>query len=320
MKITLLDTATFGTDISLEAFEKLGEVTAYEFSSQEEAAQRLESDNPDVVIVNKITMTEELMKKAPALKMIAETATGFNNIDVKYANEHGIRVANVPAYSTKAVVQHTFALCFYVLEKLSYYDNYVKSGEYAKSPVFTHLAKVFPELDGKTWGIVGLGTIGREVAKVATAFGCRVIAYSASGKTYNSEYEQVDFDTLLKESDILSIHAPLNEHTKNLFDYDAFCKMKKSAVLVNVGRGPIVNDAALVRALNEEQISGAGLDVLGEEPISAANPLNEIKDSSKLIVTPHIAWAPYETRCRLMNEVYENIAAFLRGEERNCVR
>lgn len=320
MKITILDTATFGNDIDLSDFNKLGEVTSYEYSSQEEAAERLANDNPDVVIVNKVIMDAKMMSQAPALKMVAETATGFNNIDLKYAAEHGIRVANVPAYSTKAVVQHTFALCFYVLEKLSYYDEYVKSGEYQKSRVFTHLAKVFPELDGKTWGIIGLGAIGREVAKVATAFGCRVIAYSASGGTYNSEYEQVNFDMLLKESDILSIHAPLNEYTKNLMNYDAFCRMKKSSVLINVGRGPIVNEADLVRALNEEEISGAGLDVLSEEPMAADNPLNAIKDSSRLIITPHIAWAPYETRCRLLHEVYENIAAFSRGEERNCVR
>lgn len=320
MKITLLDTATFGTDISLEKFKQLGEVTAYEYSNQNQAAERLAQDDPDVVIVNKVVMNAELMAKAPNLKMIAETATGFNNIDLKYAADHGIRVANVPAYSTKAVVQHTFALCFYVLEKLSYYDHYVKSGDYAKSPVFTHLAKVFPEIDGKTWGIIGLGAIGSSAAKVAEAFGCKVIVYSASGHKYDTEYEQVDFDTLLKESDILSIHAPLNEYTNGLMNYDAFCKMKNSAILVNVGRGPIVNDADLVRALKEEQIAGAGLDVLSVEPITEDNPLNEIKDSSKLIITPHIAWAPFETRERLMNEVYENISAYAKGEERNCVK
>ena len=251
--------------------------------------------------------------------MIAETATGYNNIDLAYAKAHGITVANVAGYSTQSVIQHTFALCFYLLEKLSYYDNYVKSGAYINSPCFTHFDARFHELAGKTWGIIGLGAIGRGVAKIAESFGCKVIYYSASGHTYDVPYERVEFDEILAQSDILSIHAPLNQNTENLMNKAAFEKMKNSAILINVGRGPIVNDEDLVAALNENQIAAAGLDVLTKEPVEADNPLNSVKDSTKLIVTPHIAWATVEARTRLMDEVYENIKAFTEGKARNVV-
>lgn len=319
MKILMFDTISYGTDIDLSMFNSLGEVIAYEQSNQEQAKERIIEHNPDIIINNKVVLNEELLSCATKLVMIAETATGYNNIDIEYAKAHNIRVANVAGYSTQSVIQHTFALCFYVLEKLSYYDDYVKSGEYVDCPCFTHFAKVFPELSGKIWGIVGLGAIGRGVADVAKAFGCRVVYYSASGNTYDTEYERVSFDELLKQADIISIHAPLNDKTQNLFDYEAISRMKKSAVLINAGRGGIVNDEDLARALEENLIAGAGLDVVRKEPIEAQNPLLKIKDSSKLIITPHIAWATYEARTRLMNEVYNNIAAFMKGEERNVI-
>jgi glycerate dehydrogenase len=319
MKILILDTVTFGDDIDLSKFSELGDVVKFGQSTQEEAAQRLETYNPDVVVVNKVMMNEQVLQAAPNVKMIAETATGYNNIDIEYAKKRGITVANAAGYSTQSVIQHTFALCFYLLEKLRYYDEYVKSGAYEKSPSFTHFAKVFTELYGKTWGIIGLGTIGRGVADVAKAFGCKVVYYSASGRSYDTQYERVEFNELLEQSDFISIHAPLNEKTENLMDYQAFGKMKKSAILLNLGRGPIVNDTDLTRALEENLIAGAGLDVITKEPITAENPLNIIKDSSKLIITPHIAWATFEARTRLMNEVYENIRAFVKGEDRNRI-
>ncbi len=317
MKIVILDAMTLGRDIDLKQFEQIGEVDCYDTSTVDEAKVRLAG--ADIAIVNKVPMTEETLADAGNLKMIALTATGYNNVDLEYVKKRGIRVANVGGYSTESVVQHTFALMFYVMEKLSYYDSYVKSGEYAKSPVFTHFDKIFMELSGKTWGIIGLGEIGRGVAKVAQAFGCRVIYYSTSGKNNNADYEKVTFDEILAQSDILSIHAPLNAATKNLMNYDAFKKMKKTAILVNVGRGPIINEEDLKRALEEELIGGAGLDVVCKEPIAAENPLNEVKDSSRLIITPHIAWATFEARSRLMKEVYRNIQSFLAGEERNVV-
>ena len=319
MKILILDAATFGEDIDISKFNELGEVTVYAKSTKKEALERLEAVNPDAVITNKVVIGNDEMQAAPNLKIILEAATGYNNIDIECARTLRIKVANVAGYSTMSVVQHTFALFFYLYEKMRYYDDYVKSGDYSKSTIFTNFSNVFGELAGKTWGIVGLGHIGSRVADAARAFGCKVVYYSASGNTYDTEYEKVDLDTLLKESDIISIHAPLNQYTKDLFNYENLKKMKKSAYLINVGRGPIVNDADLAKALNEGEIAGAGLDVLTTEPMPADNPLLAIKDSNKLVITPHNAWATYEARVRLLDEIYNNLNSFINGEERNLV-
>lgn len=319
MKILILDAATFGEDIDISKFNELGEVTVYAKSTKKEALERLEAVNPDAVITNKVVIGNDEMQAAPNLKIILEAATGYNNIDIERARTLRIKVANVAGYSTMSVVQHTFALFFYLYEKMRYYDDYVKSGEYSKSTIFTNFSNVFGELAGKTWGIVGLGHIGSRVADAARAFGCKVVYYSASGNTYDTEYEKVDLDTLLKESDIISIHAPLNQYTKDLFNYENLKKMKKSAYLINVGRGPIVNDADLAKALNEGEIAGAGLDVLTTEPMPADNQLLAIKDSNKLVITPHNAWATYEARVRLLDEIYNNLNSFINGEERNLV-
>lgn len=319
MKILILDAATFGEDIDISKFNELGEVTVYAKSTKKEALERLEAVNPDAVITNKVVIGNDEMQAAPNLKIILEAATGYNNIDIECARTLRIKVANVAGYSTMSVVQHTFALFFYLYEKMRYYDDYVKSGEYSKSTIFTNFSNVFGELAGKTWGIVGLGHIGSRVADAARAFGCKVVYYSASGNTYDTEYEKVDLDTLLKESDIISIHAPLNQYTKDLFNYENIKKMKKSAYLINVGRGPIINDADLAKALNEGEIAGAGLDVLTTEPMPADNPLLAIKDSNKLVITPHNAWATYEARVRLLDEIYNNLNSFINGEERNLV-
>lgn len=319
MKILILDAATFGEDIDISKFNELGEVTVYAKSTKKEALERLEAVNPDAVITNKVVIGNDEMQAAPNLKIILEAATGYNNIDIECARTLRIKVANVAGYSTMSVVQHTFALFFYLYEKMRYYDDYVKSGEYSKSTIFTNFSNVFGELAGKTWGIVGLGHIGSRVADAARAFGCKVVYYSASGNTYDTEYEKVDLNTLLKESDIISIHAPLNQYTKDLFNYENLKKMKKSAYLINVGRGPIVNDADLAKALNEGEIAGAGLDVLTTEPMPADSPLLAIKDSNKLVITPHNAWATYEARVRLLDEIYNNLNSFINGEERNLV-
>ena len=221
MKILMLDSSTYGEDVNVDKFYGLGEVKSYQTSTRQEALERTAGFNPDVVIINKIVADKEFIDCAPALKMIAETATGYNNIDINYAKEKNIRVANVAGYSTDSVVQHTFSLGLYLIEKMNYYDNYVKSGEYAECPIFSHFSNVFHELSGKTWGIVGLGTIGKGVAKIASDFGCKVIYYSASGKTQDVPYEREEFDEFLKKSDIISIHAPLNDKTNNLFNKEA---------------------------------------------------------------------------------------------------
>ncbi|MCG4699330.1 D-2-hydroxyacid dehydrogenase [Anaerobutyricum soehngenii] len=309
MKLVFLDTKTIGEDIDLSAYDALGEVVKYGFSTLEEIPERVK--DADVLIVNKIAINEQTIGTAKNLKLVCVTATGTNNLDKEYLKKRGIAWRNVAGYSTESVTQHTFALLFYLLEKIRYYDDYVKDEKYINDTVFTHFAEHFNEVNGKTWGIIGLGTIGRRVADIAKAFGARVIYYSASGSPAQEGYEQVDFETLLTTSDIVSVHAPLNEYTKDLMDREAFAKMKKTAIFLNLGRGPIVVEQDLYEALETGEIAAAGLDVLCEEPMSETNPLAKIKDSKKLIITPHIAWASAEARNRLMQIIVEQIREFL---------
>ena len=309
MKLVFLDTKTIGEDIDLSAYDALGEVVKYGFSTLEEIPERVK--DADVLIVNKIAINEQTIGTAKNLKLVCVTATGTNNLDKEYLKKRGIAWRNVAGYSTESVTQHTFALLFYLLEKIRYYDDYVKDEKYINDTVFTHFAEHFNEVNAKTWGIIGLGTIGRRVADIAKAFGARVIYYSASGSPAQEGYEQVDFETLLTTSDIVSVHAPLNEYTKDLMDREAFAKMKKTAIFLNLGRGPIVVEQDLYEALETGEIAAAGLDVLCEEPMSETNPLAKIKDSKKLIITPHIAWASVEARNRLMQIIAEQIREFL---------
>ena len=309
MKIVFLDAKTIGDDIDLSGFDALGEVTRYDFTTPEEAPERVK--DADVLIINKVPVNEQTIHTAAHLKLVCVTATGTNNLDKEYLKKRGIAWRNVAGYSTESVTQHTFALLFYLLEKMRYYDDYVKDEKYINDTVFTHFAEHFNEVNGKTWGIIGLGTIGRRVADIAKAFGARVIYYSASGSPAQEGYEQVDFETLLTTSDIVSVHAPLNEYTKDLMDREAFAKMKKTAIFLNLGRGPIVVEQDLYEALETGEIAAAGLDVLCEEPMSETNPLAKIKDSKKLIITPHIAWASVEARNRLMQIIVEQIREFL---------
>ena len=317
MKIVILERKSVGMDVDVSQFSNFGELVIYDTTENDQVAERVR--DADIIIANKAPINEETIGKAENVKLVCEFATGFDNVDISYCKSRGIKVTNATNYSTETVAQHTFALAFYILEKLNHYDNYVKSGQYAKSDSFTNFDKIFTEIFGKTWGIVGMGNIGRKVASVAKAFGCHVIFYSASGKSTCTDYEQVDFETLLKESDILSLHCPLTDRTRNLIDLEAMKKMKKSAVLINVARGPVVNNADLYTALVEEEIAGAGLDVVEKEPIAVDNPLNKIKDSGKLIITPHIGWASVEARTRCVDEAYKNVEAFLKGESRNVV-
>lgn len=301
----MLERDNIGEDVDLSYFENLGELTVYGTTEYEQVKERI--GDAEVLVINKIPMNEATLAEAEHVRLICVTATGTDNVDMEYCAGRGIAVKNVRSYSTESVVQHTFAMLFYLYEKLRFYDDYVKDGEYIKCPRFTYFGETFHELFGKTWGIVGLGEIGARVADIAKAFGCKVIYYSTSGKNSNANYERVDFDTLLAESDIISIHAPLNEQTKHLFTYDVFTKMKESAYLLNLGRGPIVKEDDLYRALTENLIAGAGLDVLEKEPMSPENPLFKLKDSRKILITPHIAWATTEARSRLMENVYRNI-------------
>ena len=317
MKIAVLERDSVGTDVDVSCFEKFGEVVYYGNTVADTVAERVK--DADIIITNKAPLNGTTLKDAPHVKLICLFATGYDNVDFDYCKSRGIKVANVVNYCSTAVAQHTLLLALALSEKLAFYDDYVKSGAYGAQDRFSNFDRPFTELEGKTWGIVGMGSIGHKVASLAEAFGCKVIFYSASGKSTCTEYQRVEFDTLLQESDILSLHCPLSDRTRGLIDREAFSKMKKTAVLVNVARGPVVNTQDLHDALMEGQIAAAGLDVLEKEPMAKDNPLGEIKDSTKLIITPHMSWASKEARTRLVGEVTKNIQAFLDGECRNVV-
>ncbi len=317
MKIVALERNSAGTDIDV-SFDDLGETTYYWNTAEPEDVRARVAD-ADVVIANKSPLNESTLADARNLKLICELATGYDNIDIEYCKKRGIHVANVVNYSTAAVAQHTFAMALYLYEKLPHYDHYVKSGAYAAQERFSNFDVPFGELDGKTWGIIGMGNIGRRVAGIAQAFGCRVIFYSVTGNSTVTDYECVDFDTVLRESDVLSLHCPLSDLTMNLIDESALHKMKQTAILINVARGKVVDNHALYDALMDGTIAAAGLDVLEKEPITADNPLGTIMDSQKLFITPHLAWASVEARMRCVEEVRENIRAFQEGRERNLI-
>jgi glycerate dehydrogenase len=315
-KIVVLDGKTLG-NVDYIKLNEFGQVVYYDLTSKDEVAERVKDAN--IVLTNKVVLNRENLKDATQLELICETATGYNNIDIEYAKEKNIAVTNVTGYSTTTVAQHTFAMLLHLYDNISYFDNYIKSGEYSKSSMFTNLEMPYKDLCGKVWGIIGLGSIGKRVAKIAQAFGARVVYYSTSGKNADSDYARVEFDSLLKQCDIISIHAPLNEKTEGLINYEVFTKMKKDEVLINVARGPIIVDEDLARAIDEEIIGGAALDVFKVEPIPAENPLLNIKNKERLVLTPHIGWASEESRNRLFTDLLENISAYNRSEIRNRV-
>ncbi len=312
MKIVFLDAKSIGEDIDLSGYEKLGEVVKYNFSTPQEASERVR--DADVLVLNKVPINEETIGKADKLKLVCVTATGTNNLDKEYLDSHNIAWRNVAGYSTESVAQHTFAMLFYLLEHLPYYDEYVKSEKYVEDRMFTHFDRKFSEICGMTWGIIGMGAIGRRVAELAKLFGCKILYYSTTGKNSQPGYQRVSFAELLEQSDIVSVHAPLTAETENLMDEAAFSRMKKSAIFLNLGRGPIVSEEALASALESGEIRAAGLDVLCAEPMSRENPLKRIKDSDRLLITPHIAWASLEARNRLMEIILGQIREFFAVE------
>lgn len=309
MKIVFLDRKTIGEDIDLSSYNRFGEVIMYDFSYPNEVPDRVK--DADIIVCNKTKIDESTIYTAENLKLVCVTATGTNNLDKDYLAKRNIEWRNVAGYSTETVAQHTFALLFYLFEHLAYYDEYVKSERYAGDRLFTHFEKNFHELNGKTWGIIGLGAIGHRVAEIAGAFGAKVQYFSTSGKNHDANIKEVNFDELLSTSDIVSIHAPLNADTENLINNEALKKMKSSAILLNLGRGPIVNEEDLCEALDNGMIAGAGLDVLSEEPMRKDSPFLKLKNKDKIFITPHIAWASIEARVRLMKIIEEQIAEFL---------
>ncbi|MBE9487976.1 MAG: D-2-hydroxyacid dehydrogenase [Bacteroidetes bacterium] len=314
MKIVFLDEATVGKMPAMKKIASLGEYIAYDFSTAEQVLERI--NDADVVITNKILITRDMMKANPKLKLICLSATGMNNVDLPAAMELGVAVKNVAGYSTNSVAQLTFALLFEHICHVNHFDSFVKSGAYSASKSFTSINPSYSELAGKTFGIVGLGAIGSKVATIAEAFGAEVVYYSTSGANNNSHFKRVEFEELLSSCDIISIHAPLNEATKNLFGEEQLSAMKSTVIIVNVGRGGIVNESALAKAIDNNIIGGACLDVFVEEPMPKNSPLMQVKNKHKIVYTPHIAWASEEARVRLMEMLYQNIIDW-QGEGNN---
>jgi len=309
MKIVCLDAATLGSDVNLDVFEQFGEFVSFETTAAAERIERLKG--ADVVITNKVVIDKETMD-ASNLKLICISATGMNNVDLAYAAAKGIAVKNVAGYSTASVVQHTFACLFALTNRIKFYDNYAQSGEWAKSEIFTNLDRSIGEIAGKSFGVIGLGEIGRGVVCIAAAFGARVSYYSTSGANANAEFKRLNLGELLIGCDIVSIHAPLNEKTRNLIGERELNLMKEGAILMNFGRGGIVDENAVARAIDGRNLRFAS-DVLETEPMRADHPLLNIKNKENLILTPHVAWASFEARQRLVAMIAENIKEFLKG-------
>ena len=318
MKIVILERMSVGADCDVSCLGELGELVIHDNTvGIEQVAERVA--DADAVIANKAPLNEASLKNARNLKFIAELATGYDNCDLAYCKSRGIRVTNVRDYCTAMVAQHTFALALALSQKLVHYDRYVKSGAYGAQGRFSNFDLPFRELDHQVWGIAGYGNIGARVAAIASAFGCEVLVHSVTGKRHDTPYDQVDKETLLARSDFLSLHCPLSDLSRHFIDRDALQRMKPSAYLINVARGPVVDTRALYDALTKGRIAGAGLDVLEQEPIAADDPLGSIQDSSKLIITPHLAWASIEARQRCVEGVYRNLQAFQQGKELNVV-
>lgn len=305
MKIVFLDAATMG-NVSFDAIERFGELSLYPLSSPEEALERVA--DCDVLIINKVKVTKELIDAAPRLRLICEAATGVNNIDLAYAQEKGIPVRNVAGYSTDSVVQCTFMHILSLVGKARYFDSYVKDGRYSGSGIFTEASVSYHELSGKTMGIIGMGNIGSRVARVAEAFGMKVCYFSTSGTSHCKEYPSLPLGELLKTSDIVSIHAPYNERTAGLIGAAELSLMKPTSILVNMGRGGIVDEKALAEAVDAGSIAGAALDVFVSEPLPQDSPLLHVSHPERFSFSPHIAWASEEARQRLTDLIAENIA------------
>lgn len=307
MQIVLLDTLTFG-DTDLSCFEKFGSVDIYKKTTADETQKRI--TEAEVIVTNKVVITREHMQQAKKLKLICVAATGTNNVDLKAAKELEIAVKNVAGYSTDSVIQHTFSMLFYLIGHSRYYDEVVKSGAYSKSALFTDVSHPFFEIKGKKWGIIGLGEIGRGVANIAKCFGSEVCYYSTSGINRTQDFQRTNLDELLKTCDIISIHAPLNEKTKGLLDYEQLLTCKEGAVVLNLGRGGIINEAAVAKIVDEKNIF-FGLDVFEKEPLPLESPLLHVKNKERLYMTPHIAWTSVEAREKLIASVCENIKSSL---------
>ena len=314
MKISFLDASTLGRDIDLSLYEKYGELKIYQSTAENEFNSHV--GDSDVIITNKLKVGRHNLPTCPNVKLICVTATGFDNIDTEYCKEHGIAVCNVVGYSTQNVAQLTLATALSLMCHLTEYNRSVADGSYTRGGVANILTPVYHEIYGKTWGIVGYGNIGKQVGAVAKALGCKVIIYK---RTPIEGEECVDIDTLCRESDIISVHTPLNDGTRGLISRERIAMMKNDAILINVARGAVCDEAAIADAILEGKLGGAGIDVYSKEPFSEDHPIARIAGLDNVILTPHMAWGSYEARVRCCEEIALNIEAFLRGERRNRI-
>ena len=314
MNIVILDYITLGEDLDLSPAARFGTVIKYPTSSQEEAKERVKE--ADIIIVNKVKMVEDVLVNAPNLKLICETATGYDNIDLDYCKKRGITVCNTPAYSTYCVAQVTVAMASYLMTSLGEYRDFVHNGDYSKSASANMLKPVYHEFYGRTWGIIGFGNIGKAVYDVAKALGCNVIV---NKRTPVDGFECVSLEELLKRSDIISIHCPLTDLTRGMIGENEIALMKKDAIIINVARGAVWDESAMADAILENKIGGLGCDVYSVEPFRCDHPFSKILEKNNVCLTPHMAWGAFETRTRCFNTVVSNIEAYLNDCPKNVV-
>lgn len=314
MKISILDKYSLGDDLPFDILKEFGDVDIFEFTGPDELQKRIKSS--EVIVINKIKITEEILKDKGKLSLVCVFATGYDNIDVEAARKYGVAVCNVPSYSTNSVVLFTLSTVLALYSKLFEYTSFVKSGQYSQSSAPNKITPVFNEISGKTWGIIGYGNIGRAVGEVAKSFGAKVIVCK---RTQQEGIETVDIDTICKESDIITIHCPLNDQTRNLINEARLNLMKSNVILVNEARGAVVDELAVANAVIKGKIGGFGCDVYSTEPFGESHPYNKIMQYNNVILTPHAAWAAFEARMRCLNIISDNIASFIKGERLNRV-
>ncbi|MCF0049208.1 D-2-hydroxyacid dehydrogenase [Dyadobacter sp. LJ53] len=314
MKIVILDGYTLNPgDLDWAPIQELGNVTIYDRSASEEIVAR--AKDAEVLLVNKVVLTEAILNELPKVKYIGVMATGFNNIDINAARKHNITVTNVKAYGPASVAQQTFALLLAVVNHAELHSQSVFAGDWVASPDFCYWKTPLTELAGKTMGLIGLGDIGSQVAKIALAFGMKVIAYRKHTKP-TAGIEMVSLEDVFEKSDVISLHCPLTDETKEIVNKERLARMKRNAIILNTGRGPLIQENDLAEALKNGIIAGAGLDVLSTEPPKADNPL---LSAPNCIITPHVAWATFEARKRLLQMVADNLESFMNGEAKNVV-
>ncbi len=314
MKISVLDASTLGQDLSFEALFSLGETVIYQTTAETEI--EIHIGDSDIVIVNKIKLNKDNLKNLHNLKLICVAATGFDNIDIPYCKSKGIAVCNVVGYSTHSVAQVTLAMALSLSINLCEFNRFVNDFSYTNSGIANKLTPVYHELYGKTWGIIGMGNIGKQVAKVATALGCKVVGFK---RTPDNDYPYLSLSELCSTSDIISVHLPLTDDTRGLINYDIISQMKENAIFINVARGAVTDEQALADAITTGRIGGLGIDVYSTEPFPATHPFYKLISNPRVCLTPHMAWGSYESRKRCLDEIVSNIKVFLSGSVKNRV-